>query len=622
VLSTPRASFACTVPVVPVALAHSRDNGEERARFVSDSRAPERGPTPSARLRELSRRGLTSASSCALMLLTVACAPRSHQTASGSRAADEGPKPVAVTVFTDEVELFMEYPRLVPGLEARFLAHVTVLATGEPVRSGQLRLELSPGSGAPRVLEAPRPARDGLFIPVGALEAPGRYEARVVVESDQVQVTIPLQPIVVHADPASAHAAAEADGRDEPADVVPFLLEQQWRIGLLMEQAERRSLTRRLQVPGEVEAPQGHLAVVSAPLAGRLLPAESGVLPRIGDRVEEGQVLAFLEPPLTTADAAQLAANAVYHDTLEMELLVREFDVQARVLEIDQALQQSRARLEFARQALVRIEALRGKDLGTVAELEAARRDVEIALRETEGSQALKDSFAQAKERLDDLRARSAVVRADTGAPGRIRHPLVAPISGEIVAADHVLGEHIESQAAVYRLLDMSRVWIAVHVSEFDLAEIGDAPGALLTFAAYPGRSFDLLGAMDGSVVNVGRVIDPATRTVPLRYEAANPEGLLRAGMFADVFLETQRAIDAVALPEDAIVIDNGRPVAFVLLHGEAFQKRALDLGIRDGRFVEVRAGIQEGERVVTKGAYLVKLASASPASFGEGHAH
>ena len=68
--------------------------------------------------------------------------------------------------------------------------------------------------------------------------------------------------------------------------------------------------------------------------------------------------------------------------------------------------------------------------------------------------------------------------------------------------------------------------------------------------------------------------------------------------------------------------MDNGRPTAFVLIHGEAFQKRVLELGIRDGEFVEVLSGIKANERVVTKGAYLVKLASASPASFGHGHAH
>ena len=563
-----------------------------------------------------------SAACCAVLLLAVGCAPATNQTGSASQAKDEAPEPVAVTVFTDTVELFMEYPRLMPGIQARFLAHVTVLATGEPVRSGQLRLELSRGTARSMVFEATKPARDGLFIPVGTFDAPGSYEARIVVKSDQVQETIPLPAIVVHADLASAHAAAEADGGEEPANAVPFLLEQQWQIGLLMEQAPRRSLTQRLQVPGEVEAPHHAMAQVSAPLGGLLLPPESGRLPRVGDRVEKGQILAYLEPPLTTSDSAQLVANVTYHDTLEVGLLVREFDVRAKVLEIEQAGQQSKARLEFAELALSRIEVLRAKDLGTVAELEAARRDVEISRRGIEGSQALKKSFTQALERLAALRARSADARMASRPGERTRHPLVAPIAGEIVAAYHVEGEHVESQGAVYRVLDLSRVWIATHISEFDLAQVGAAPGALVKFAAYPDRTFDILGGMDGRVVNVGRVVDPKTRSITLRYEVANPDGLFRAGMFADVFLETGRAIDTVAIPTDAIVMDNGRPVAFVLLSGETFQKRVLELGIRDGRFVEVKSGLKEGERVVTKGAYLVKLASASPASFGAGHAH
>jgi len=374
-----------------------------------------------------------SAALGALLLLAVGCAPEPKQTVAASQAADKEPEPVAITVFTDKVELFMEYTRLVPGTQARFLAHVTVLSTGEPVRSGRLRLELSQGTATSKVFEASQPVRDGLFIPVGSFNAPGQYEARIVVTSDQVQETIPLQPIVVHADLASAHAAAEANGGEEPADAVPFLLEQQWKIGLLLEQIKRRSLTQRLQVPGEIEAPHHAMAVVSAPLPGHLLPPESGKLPRIGERVEKGQVLAFIEPPLTTSDTAQLAANEMYHSTLEMELLVREFDVQAKAIEIDQALRQSRARLEFSRQALSRIQGLRAKGLGTVAELEAARRDVEISLRETMGSEALKEAFAQAQERLVALRARGPGTRTAPRPGGGRRHPLVAPISGEIV---------------------------------------------------------------------------------------------------------------------------------------------------------------------------------------------
>ena len=103
---------------------------------------------------------------------------------------------------------------------------------------------------------------------------------------------------------------------------------------------------------------------------------------------------------------------------------------------------------------------------------------------------------------------------------------------------------------------------------------------------------------------------------------APNPQGLLRVGMFVDVFLETKVAKQAVVIPREAVVLENGLPVAFVLLDGETFQKRNLQLGIRDGDFVEVIAGIAEGERVVTRGAFFVRLALASPASFGEGHAH
>jgi membrane fusion protein, heavy metal efflux system len=566
----------------------------------------------------------------ALALLGSACAPSDSSSHSEDHGDDHGHdhdaggelEPLSVTVFTDTLGLFMEYPPLVPGLEARFLAHVTVSATGEPVRSGQLRLELSPPSGAPIVFRASKPTRDGLFIPVGSLETPGQYGARIVVESDQVQGTIPLAPIVVFADFASARAAAEAEGGAELADAVPFLLEQQWKIGLLMEPVELRTLTQRLQVLGEVEAPHHAMAVVSAPLGGRLLPPESGRLPRVGERVEQGQVLAYLEPPLTTTVAAQLAANETYHETLEMGLLVREFDVQARALEIEQAYLQSKARAEFAQRALTRIEDLRAKDLGTVAELEAARRDVELSEHAIEGSRALQASFEVAQARLADLQARGAAARAAAGPAGIRRQPLVAPIEGEIVEAHFVEGEYVEDQGALYRVLDLNHVWIAAHVSEFDLAQVAGNPGALLRFAAYPGRTFDVLGEMDGRIVNLGRVVDPETRTLTLRYEVSNPGGLLRAGMFADVYLETGRADRTVAIPESAIVMDGGRPVAFVLLGGETFQKRSLDLGLRDGPLVEVRSGLQAGERVVTRGAYLVKLASASPASFGHGHAH
>jgi len=92
--------------------------------------------------------------------------------------------------------------------------------------------------------------------------------------------------------------------------------------------------------------------------------------------------------------------------------------------------------------------------------------------------------------------------------------------------------------------------------------------------------------------------------------------------MFADVYLETRVATEAVAIPENAVLMDNGRPICFVLIDGETFQRRELELGIRDNGFFEVKDGVVSDERVVTKGAYFIKLASLSPESFSAGHAH
>ena len=79
---------------------------------------------------------------------------------------------------------------------------------------------------------------------------------------------------------------------------------------------------------------------------------------------------------------------------------------------------------------------------------------------------------------------------------------------------------------------------------------------------------------------------------------------------------------ELVTIPAEAVVLDGGIPTAYVMLSGELFQRRELELGVRDGALVEVRAGLAPGERVVTRGAATIRMASLSPASFGAGHAH
>ena len=92
--------------------------------------------------------------------------------------------------------------------------------------------------------------------------------------------------------------------------------------------------------------------------------------------------------------------------------------------------------------------------------------------------------------------------------------------------------------------------------------------------------------------------------------------------MALTVYVETAHVTEALAVPASALVDEDGRAVAFVHVAGETFQKRDLTLGIQDGTFVQVLAGLSAGERVVTRGAYAIRLASVSTTIPAHGHAH
>jgi multidrug efflux pump subunit AcrA (membrane-fusion protein) len=117
-------------------------------------------------------------------------------------------------------------------------------------------------------------------------------------------------------------------------------------------------------------------------------------------------------------------------------------------------------------------------------------------------------------------------------------------------------------------------------------------------------------------------VVDAATRTVPIIFEMQNENGTLKPGMYAKVTLLTGATVQGVAIPEQAVVDDNGQPTAFVMEGGESFFKRRLKLGVRSGGYVQVLEGVKDGERVVSRGAYEVKLATSAGGIPEHGHQH
>ncbi len=515
---------------------------------------------------------------------------------------DEIP-PMVTTLFGERVLLFMENPQLVQGESARFLAHFSVLANGDPVLAG--RVELRIGS---TTLAVDAPKRDGLFIPEGSFPEAGSFPVSLMITSEQATERLELGSFTVYANPAQARAAAEANPEQEPANAVPFLMEAQWKLRMLIEPAQPRQLTRRLLVPGQVVTAEGAAAIVSSPISGRLRGPDGGKLPKSGSRVEAGAALALVEPPLLPADAAQLRALAL------------EWDLKS--LEMDEAFAQASTRLQFRQSDHDRVAKLRTQGLATQQQLEQAERDLSLA-RETASA------ASSARAALDARRERDAAADARFEG-GILRYILRAPIGGVVVGKGHVVGESIEAGEALLRVVDDSQLWVEGRVSEFDLHGLGPSPVGVVSFPALTDQTIALGETLDAALLGLGPELDTSSRTLLVRYAlptAGPAPGGLQAlkplpGMLADLELALEQVEALVSIPFEAVVMEQGAPTAYVMLSGETFQKRELVLGLRDGRFVEVRSGIGAGEQVATRAANSIRMAALSPEAFGHGHEH
>jgi membrane fusion protein, heavy metal efflux system len=187
------------------------------------------------------------------------------------------------------------------------------------------------------------------------------------------------------------------------------------------------------------------------------------------------------------------------------------------------------------------------------------------------------------------------------------RYDITAPIDGNIVKkfAFAARGQKADSNDVLFVLSDLSTVWVKADVSESDLAKLSRLQGGTFRFRAaraYPGREFT------GRLISVGSVVDLQTRTVPILAEAANPEGLLKADMFAQIILDSSAVEEVLTVPSAAIVEIEGDRFVFVPTgKPRTYMIRPVEAGRRDGDRTVIRAGLTAEEKVVSSGAFFLK---------------
>ena len=481
---------------------------------------------------------------------------------------DHEPKTAQISVWTNGYEIFAEHQAPVVNEPVQFVTHVTDLQTFAPRREGAATFIMRQGDQQLEHTEA-KPARDGIYLPKLTFPKSGQWELVLTIPSGQANAVIALGRIEVHKD---AHDAAHAEF-PEPPDGVSFLKEQQWKLPTTTSLAGTRSLTERIRVPGRTRTKPGFSAEIVSPVPGQVVSRTNGMMP--GDRVEAGQVLAEIQPRFTEATA--------------------------RLAEVEGEYIRTRAELTTADAMLARAKKLRAEGIASEAEFEEA----EVAFKRAQGNlEAAKALRALYQDQPANLSRTSSV-------------PLIeirATIAGVLNRAPVGLGEAVSEGQTLFSIVNPEALWIEAYVPETLAASLGGVNTAAYERLSKPGELIE--GARR---VFTGLAIDPETRSVPTIYEiAAGP----RVGEAVTLYLETQRVENGIVLPESAIVEEAGQPITFVQVAGETFAKRPVKLGIHDGQYVEVREGLTPGERVVTNGAFAIRLAAASGGIPAHGHAH
>lgn len=486
------------------------------------------------------------------------------------------PAAISITKWTDKTELFVEFAPMVAGKETSFAAHLTDLEAFRPVSEGPLRVSFTPPQGKPIVAEAKSPAVPGIYRPVAKIDQAGSYrlafhryrpnstEVYDTIDAGEVKVLDKPEPLAKAETPQSAG--------------ITFLKEQQWRMDFATVPVGERELSALLKMSAEVKpAPSGQVQIV-APIPGRIVTAPRGA-PAPGQKVKHGEELAVILPTPSK--------NRV---------------------ELDAELRSAKSELEAAEKELERVQELYQDKIVARRRLEQAERDAAVQ-----------------RARLDAARAQLGLLDpgqsyGQSGAIQTTRFSLRAPISGTVVATNVTPGALVEAGQNLLSIVDLERVWIEGRLYELDIPKVRQFERGW--FAAPALSEPFALSRPKARLLNIGSVIDPATRSVPVILEVQNDKSELRIGLQGNLSMPTGEKSRGLAIPESAIVDDKGIPVAFVQTEGETFERRELELGIKSEGYAEVKSGLKAGERVVSKGAYRVHLGSLSTSLPAHGHAH
>ena len=356
-------------------------------------------------------------------------------------------------------------------------------------------------------------------------------------------------------------AAAKADAPESDAEgEITYLKEQAWKVEFANMAVKRQSFHDVIRTSGQLLSAPGDEMVVVAKSAGLVLFAGNSSV--VGSKVNDGT-------PLFIISGGDMASG-----------------------NIEAAYQQAKSNYEKAKADHDRSkELIKDKIISQQAfsETEVVFKNAETAFN------TIAKNYSEKGQKLS------------------------SPMSGYLKHLFVTEGQFVEAGAPLATISKNEKLILEANVSQKYFTQLPLISSA--NFKQAGSSNWLNTETLKGKVISYGKSTSKNSPFLPINFEIQN-KGELIAGSMVEVYLQSKEIPDAMVLPTTALMEEQGKFYVFVQVSGESFDKRELTLGATDGNEVQVLSGLKEGKRVVTKGAYNIKLSNASGTLPAHGHEH
>ena len=340
---------------------------------------------------------------------------------------------------------------------------------------------------------------------------------------------------------------------------IVYLKEQAWKVEFANVEVKRQTFLSTITTTGQIITPPGDQAIVSAKSSGIVTMKNSSFIS--GTSVYKGE-------NLFTISGTSLNQQNINADILEARY-----------------------------------------------NLEKARADYDRALELVEDRIISEKEFLTIQNTYEIAETIYNTLTTNYSAAG-VR--VYSPISGYVVSLNVKQGEFVEAGQTLAVISRNSTIVLRADLSQKYLDAVDQIKSA--NFRTPDGKTYNT-DDLNGRYIVLGKIVGQDSPLIPITFEIDYREDLI-PGTFVEVFLKTTRIPDALVIPVSALTEEQGVFFVFVQTGGESFEKREVTIEGSDGILARVLSGLEEGERVVTKGAYQVKLASMSGSIPEHGHEH